>query len=93
MTATLKPTPARLALLQAVADGEVSVARQWGGGFEYRHRPAEGPNRTVTKAAETLKAAGWIGEGRADGPSMYARRPVELTDAGRTVLDNAKENQ
>lgn len=91
MSAGLYPTKARLALLQAVADGEVKQHRFVGYPSEVRWRQPAGRSRVVTARIDEMQRAGWVEMGPPVGKSMYSARPVVLTDAGKAVLAASKE--
>jgi hypothetical protein len=81
----LYPTPSRLDLLRAVAAGEVFGSHHHKT-MKWRVRWGQA---TVTSRVTELAVAGWVGVGASTGWSYYARKPYELTDAGRAVLDGA----
>lgn len=92
----LKPTAARLALLRAIADPGVTVytCREFASGkpMSVWNLP-DHSERLVTKRCADLAAAKLIEKGKASGPSWYARRPWEITEAGRAWLaEHDKEN-
>lgn len=76
---SLKPTPARLALLAAVRDGEV-----W---FNHRNNASylnDGARRKVTSRIVELRDAGWV------WPSHQVigwSEKWQLTTAGAEILD------
>lgn len=83
----LKLTPARLDVLKGVAAGEVSQHRSWGHDpDEDVWRPATGGRKKVNGAVAWLKDADLIALGPAVGPSMYAAKPWQLTEAGEKYL-------
>lgn len=85
MATDLRPTPARWAVLRAVADGDVWYDPQsFGDPAEIRW-----DGRKVTAVVNHMIAAGWVRLGTPTHPSVHARRPVEITDVGRTVLNAA----
>ena len=90
---SLHPTKTRLALLQAVADGDVrqcyprppdpiysEMDRGYGTGRRYVK---------VTVKIDELERAGWVGLGEREFDRYGAPRPWLLTPAGRAVLDGA----
>jgi len=91
MSAGVKPTKTRLALLQAVAQDEVKQYRYVNYPSEFRWRESAGRRRVVTARIEDMLRAGWVEVGPPPGKSMYSARPVLLTDAGRAVLAASKE--
>lgn len=91
MATELHPTPTRLALLRDIADPAVEV---------YRKRDLDSDAiksycgfRVVTAMIAEFERAGWVRLGPADHPSIYARRPWELTDLGRQVLAAADSKE
>jgi hypothetical protein len=82
------PTKTRLALLQAVADGEVSIDR-WSASVPTWDRGPGTPirYRIVKDRMRAFTLAGWTQLGERD---EYGRRYYELTDAGRKVLTETK---
>lgn len=95
MTATLRPTGARLALLRAAAAGNVHGS--YDGTMKFTvYIKANGRDYDETVPSNRfhdLRAAGWLRIGRPLGESYYSRRPVEVTAAGRLVLDAHPEEQ
>lgn len=87
--ADLRMTPARVALLSAVAAPDVTVylCRNFDTGKPMSvWRQPDSSERLVTKRAAELNDAGLIKAGPASGPSWYARKNWEITDHGRRVL-------
>ena len=85
----LRMTPNRVALLRAVADPAVTVylCRNFDTGKPMSvWRQPDSSERLVTKRAAELDDAGLIKAGPASGPSWYARKNWEITDAGRATL-------
>lgn len=76
----LHPTPTRLALLRAVAAGEVHEDT-----FRAPYKSHHGRDN-VTARIDDLYRAGWISFGE---PAARWRRAWQLTDAGRAVLEAA----
>lgn len=83
MTELLFPTKTRLALLRAVAAGNVHAARD----FHTDKLVSQNVAQIVTARCEEAKAAGWIVLGPRLGPSIYNRALWQLTEVGRQVLD------
>ena len=97
----LKPTPARLALLKAVAAGEVtahrspnSLARDWvtwsqiaWAALPDAWKQGTGRYIKVTGRMKQMESAGWVELGPRNGPSFFAPRYWLLTDAGKAVSD------
>lgn len=85
---TLYPTKTRLALLQAVADGDVYKEIAFLP-YDSYHRAKAGISvrRRVSARCEELHRAGWI-ELNSENTQRWSR-PWRLTDAGRAVLDSA----
>jgi hypothetical protein len=87
MTTSLRPTPTRLALLQAVADRQVSHYRA------KPDRPAQSRHghRAVSDAMRAMEMAGWVERGTFTGKEMevHATADWKLTAASRAVLDAA----
>lgn len=82
MSTDLRPTPARLALLQAVADGEA----WWSiNGFCVYATNLPGKQ---TRRMDALIAADWVvkSDRRTRRGELY-----DLTTAGRQILDSRKE--
>jgi hypothetical protein len=91
MTTELRPTAARVALLQAVNDGLVDGSRD--GTLKYTarwHRQPGDFGDDVTRRVYELQDAGWV---KSNTPPFFdaSKRPVEVTAEGRTVLANTKE--
>ncbi|MEU3452231.1 hypothetical protein ABZ671_01110 [Micromonospora sp. NPDC006766] len=88
--APLKMTATRLAVMRAIAAGEVKRHRGWGKGERTRdvHRRAGGSDKTVTRTCNDLATAEprLARTGRATGRSIYSPQVWELTEAGRMVL-------
>lgn len=87
--ADLKPTPARLDLLRAVAAGRVSRTRALGDDIDWSRRP----ERKVSAVIGKLADAGWV-RLHLDRSSTRSH-PWKLTDTGRAVLaaaDTEKEH-
>ncbi|HEX6970251.1 MAG TPA: hypothetical protein VF174_15760 [Micromonosporaceae bacterium] len=83
----LRMTPARLALLRAVADSQIVFYPGWGGrGDRSAHQGVHG--KTVTAAVMELYRAGLVAR-RGPGRSFYETRLWYPTDAGRAILDGA----
>lgn len=92
----LKPTAARLALLRAITDPDVKV-------YSFREFSTDKPmsvwhlpdhsERVVTVRVAEMETAKLIEKGAASGPSWYARRPWEITEAGRAWLAEHEENR
>jgi hypothetical protein len=87
--AELMATKTRLALLAAVADGQVykgtwySVEDYWDDNGSY--------DRRVTARVAELHRAGWVAMDHSRDPDRPHRRLWRLTDAGRAVLAANKE--
>jgi hypothetical protein len=80
-------TPARLAVLKGVSDGEIQHLRRWGRDpDEDVWRPATGGRKKVKAAVDYLRKAGLIVTGPALHASMYAPQPWQLTSAGESFL-------
>ena len=75
----LFPTKTRLALLRDVARNLV-----WGDDGDVLAATGDGGRRKVTVQVADMCRAGWVRPGGLRGDR---RRPYELTDAGRAVLD------
>ncbi len=93
--AELFPTKTRLALLQAATETRngrpvLYRCRDFTTGNTVAYLATADGDRLVTARVSEAITAGWLREGRAEELSMYARRPVELTDAGRAVLDTSR---
>ncbi|MEU8334768.1 hypothetical protein [Micromonospora tulbaghiae] len=90
MTTPLKMTDTRLAVMRAIAEGQVKRHRGWGKGEKTRdvYRPDSGPEKNVTRTCNDLTRADprLAVTGRSEGPSIYSPQVWELTDAGRKVL-------
>jgi len=86
--AELYPTKTRLALLQAVADGQVYQGT-W---YQDEDFWADGVrDRNVTARMADLRRAGWVELGGRD-PGKQWRRLWRLTAAGAAVLAASKES-
>jgi hypothetical protein len=82
---SLHPTPSRLALLQAISDGDVQR--------EYPILPDPevdvwlgAGRRTVTARVAELEREGWVKLGQPLHPHHKATRPWLVTPAGRMIL-------
>ena len=94
--ADLRPTPARLALLQAVAEGGVTEHYgiwQSDTSAVWAHGPAGTRRRTVTARADDLYRAGLIRLGDKIHAGYRSPRLFEITEAGYAVLAAAKETK
>lgn len=94
MTA-LKATPARIALMRAIAapDIEVSASARMGGSWSTAEVWLKAPYeswRRVTKQVERLELAGLVKRGPV-GVRYHEPRPYALTDAGREWLAQHEE--
>lgn len=86
----LRPTKARLALLQAVADGLVYESRWTPYDSEIYTVGDDGSRwRKVTTRCAEAHRAGWIELEPEDSAARWIRLWL-LTDAGRAVLDGAE---
>lgn len=86
---SLHPTPTRLALLQAVDDGEVWEHYPMLPDPSYSTwKPSDSRlSSRVTARIEELRRAGWVSLlRRSEGAHWKAPRQWDLTDAGRSVL-------
>lgn len=84
--ATLPPTPARLALLDAVHSDQVHRVQKGlhgGGTREWDSNNITG--RRVTTTLADMEAAGWVTL-PAEPPANRLTRRWQLTDAGQAVL-------
>jgi hypothetical protein len=87
MTGDLHPTPTRLALLQAVADGAVYGRTEATGTYSSFERRTVGSPARVTARIQELAAAGWTERGPLPADeSITANRPWVLTPLGRKIL-------
>lgn len=88
MAADLYPTKSRLALLEAIAQGHVydlhDDERDTITTFDTTGAEDGIPARRVTARVDEMVRAGWVCIGRDDVT-------WELTDAGRAVLDNDRD--
>jgi len=92
---TLRITPARKELLQAIADGRVTEVYNMGTGFtadldrgpEWVSRPGSRRYITVTSRVRELYVAGLIFAEQAE--RSYDPRPWRLTIAGKAALEAA----
>jgi hypothetical protein len=93
VTAGLYPTKTRLGLLRAAGRGEVSwyppvnPARR---GESFWSYPDGSQWRVDARMAE-LEAAGWVELGAKGGHGELAPRYWRLTEAGRKVLEEARD--
>jgi hypothetical protein len=88
----LYPTPTRVALLREIDDrpGKVYSCLDFDTSERVSYwRKEDGSERAVTAKCSQMERAGWLRLGAAGGPSMYSRRPWELTDKGREILAGA----
>lgn len=85
----LAPTGNRIALLAAIADGVILEDWYFGTAGRVRHRPGHVSDiQDIDAELSRVKAAGWCQTGPHD-EALICHRVVELTDAGRQVLDEA----
>ena len=83
--ADLYPTKARRELLGDVARRYVWASFLAGDHGEVYTATGDGGRQKVTARIEEMRRTGWV---RVGGDNPHARkRPYELTDAGRAVLD------
>jgi hypothetical protein len=83
----LFPTPTRMKRLRAVAEGRVWRQRLFDSNETIAlERTTDHGERAVTAVVNQFVTAGWVYQGVATGPSMYARRPIEITEEGSRVL-------
>jgi hypothetical protein len=88
--APLNPTAARLALLQAVADGQVYTRRYTSG--DYQDLGDDLPARTVTAKLGELWRAGWVDLTYDEATYDMVRKFYwHVTDSGKAVLAASKE--
>ncbi|TDC34234.1 hypothetical protein E1211_17970 [Micromonospora sp. 15K316] len=89
--ASLKMTPTRLAVLRAIAAGEVSRHRGWTKSEKTRDIWSGNGGQNVTRTCNDLTNANprLAVTGRSTGPSIYSPQVWELTEAGRKVLAEA----
>jgi hypothetical protein len=80
----LKLTRVRRTLLEHVRDGHVYRSASTGTSGRYFDRAED--HRNVTRAIQPMQVARWVGIGDIDRERLAY--PVELTDAGRAVLDS-----
>lgn len=89
MSTVLRPTAARIALLQAVADGKVRhwPASDWVPEAWDNWITADRGDLKVTARIKELLAAGWVEHQASDNDVRM--RLYTLTAVGRAVLDTA----
>lgn len=88
--ADLYPTKTRLELLRGVERLEVAGYPPYGHHGDEYYQDGEGRGRKVTTRIEELMKADWVRKGtRVHNGVPFSAFRVELTDAGRKVLEEA----